>query len=134
MLDGEVDLAVVMIAPNRTLLAELRIVLEPLVIDGYRVAVSASAGHPLVSRIEAVALHELAGGAVDSVARLDLVPRDYRSGLRNSRLPAAHGVSAAHRTTDFLVAFGAGVLANATARDDVVWCDVATTLRHSVTT
>lgn len=122
MLDGEADLAVVMIVPNRTLLAELRIMLEPLVVDEHWVAVSASAGHPLVSRIESVALHELAGGAVDSVARLDLVPRDHRSGLRNSRIPAAHGVSAAHRTTDFLVALGAGC--SPMPQREMTWCGV----------
>lgn len=57
LLTREADVAIVMIAPNRPLLADRRIVLEPLLDDDYRAVLPAV--HPLARRRD-VALGELA--------------------------------------------------------------------------
>lgn len=100
LLDGEADVAVVMIAPNRPVLADPRIVLEPLVVDDYRAVVPA--GHRLAGRVEPVDLGELAD----------------EPWIQSRRWTSCHEVTAAacamagfqpraaHHTTDFLAAVG----------------------------
>lgn len=58
LLDRDVDLAVVMIAPNRPLLADRRVRLEPLLDDRYQAVVPV--GHPLAAADELSGLAELA--------------------------------------------------------------------------
>lgn len=108
LLDRELDLAVVMIAPNRPLLADRRISLEPLLADTFRAVVPAV--HPLG------ALEEL-----DRLSRLAYEPwvlsRHWTS--CHEILMAACAVAgfqpqAAHNTTDFaasvaMVGHGLGV-------------------------
>jgi DNA-binding transcriptional LysR family regulator len=100
LLDGEADVAVVMVAPNRPVLADSRIVLEPLVVDDYRAVVPA--GHRLAARAEPVDLGELA----------------EEPWIQSRRWTSCHEVTAAacaaagfqpraaHHTTDFLAAVG----------------------------
>jgi DNA-binding transcriptional LysR family regulator len=59
LLDRDVDLAVVMIAPNRPLLADRRIQLEPLLEDRYKAVVPAD--HPLAAAGSLTELAQLAG-------------------------------------------------------------------------
>jgi DNA-binding transcriptional LysR family regulator len=108
LLDRELDLAVVMIAPNRPLLADRRISLEPLMADTFRAVVPAV--HPLG------ALEEL-----DRLSRLAYEPwvlsRHWTS--CHEIVMAACAVAgfqphAAHNTTDFgasvaMVGHGLGV-------------------------
>lgn len=98
LLDRELDLAVVMIAPNRPLLADRRISLEPLIADTYRAVVPSV--HPLG------ALDEL-----DELSRLAYEPwvlsRHWTS--CHEIVMAACAVAgfqphAAHNTTDFTAA------------------------------
>lgn len=98
LLDRELDLAVVMIAPNRPLLADRRISLEPLVTDEYRAVVPAV--HPLG------ALSEL-----DRLSRLAYEPwilsRHWTSSHEIMMAACAVGgfqPRAAHNTTDFAAA------------------------------
>lgn len=100
LLDGEVDIAVVMIAPNRPVLADPRIVLEPLVVDDYRAVVPAA--HPLASRGGPVDLDELAGEPW-------IQSRVWTS--CHELIAAACAVAgfqprATHHTTDFMAAVG----------------------------
>lgn len=100
LLDGEADVAVVMIAPNRPLLADPRIVLEPLVVDDYRAVVPA--GHPLATRAQPVDLAELAQEPW-------IQSRGWTSCHEiTASACAAAGFQprAAHHTTDFLAAVG----------------------------
>jgi DNA-binding transcriptional LysR family regulator len=108
LLDRELDLSVVMIAPNRPLLADRRISLEPLLADTFRAVVPAV--HPLGAL-----------GEVDRLSRLAYEPwilsRHWTS--CHEILMAACAVSgfqphAAHNTTDFaasvaMVGHGLGV-------------------------
>jgi DNA-binding transcriptional LysR family regulator len=100
LLDGEADIAVVMIAPNRPVLADPRVVLEPLVVDDYRAVVPV--GHRLAGRVEPVDLGELA----------------EEPWIQSRRWTSCHEVTAAacatagfqpraaHHATDFLAAVG----------------------------
>ena len=98
LLDRELDLAVVMIAPNRPLLSDRRISLEPLVADTYRAVVPAV--HPLGALAE-----------LDRLSRLAYEPwilsRHWTS--CHEIVMAACAVAgfqprAAHNTTDFTAA------------------------------
>jgi DNA-binding transcriptional LysR family regulator len=98
LLDRELDLAVVMIAPNRPLLADRRISLEPLIADTYRAVVPRA--HPL--------------GALDEVDRLSRLA--YEPWVLSRHWTSCHEIvmaacavagfqpHAAHNTTDFAAA------------------------------
>jgi hypothetical protein len=108
LLDRELDLSVVMIAPNRPLLADRRISLEPLLADTYRAVVPAV--HPL--------------GALDELDRLSRLA--YEPWVLSRHWTSTHEIvmaacavagfqpRAAHNTTDFaasvaMVGHGLGV-------------------------
>ena len=108
LLDRELDLAVVMIAPNRPLLADRRISLEPLLADTFRAVVPAV--HPL--------------GALDEIDRLSRLA--YEPWVLSRHWTSCHEITmaacavagfqphAAHNTTDFgasvaMVGYGLGV-------------------------
>jgi DNA-binding transcriptional LysR family regulator len=108
LLDRELDLSVVMIAPNRPLLADRRISLEPLLADTYRAVVPAV--HPL--------------GALDELDRLSRLA--YEPWVLGRHWTSTHEIimaacavagfqpRAAHNTTDFaasvaMVGHGLGV-------------------------
>lgn len=108
LLDRELDLSVVMIAPNRPLLADRRISLEPLLADTYRAVVPAI--HPL--------------GALDELDRLSRLA--YEPWVLSRHWTSTHEIvmaacavagfqpRAAHNTTDFaasvaMVGHGLGV-------------------------
>ena len=95
LLDRELDVSVVMIAPNRPLLADRRISLEPLLADTYRAVVPAV--HPL--------------GALDELDRLSRLA--YEPWVLSRHWTSTHEIvmaacavagfqpRAAHNTTDF---------------------------------
>ena len=108
LLDRELDVSVVMIAPNRPLLADRRISLEPLLADTYRAVVPAV--HPL--------------GALDELDRLSRLA--YEPWVLSRHWTSTHEIvmaacavagfqpRAAHNTTDFaasvaMVGHGLGV-------------------------
>jgi DNA-binding transcriptional LysR family regulator len=108
LLDGEVDVAVVMIAPNRPLLADRRIEREPLLADPYFAVLPD--GHPLVQR----------GGPVDLADLSDdewIQSRHWTSChavIEGACAAAGFQPRVAHYSTDFpasvaLVAAGLGV-------------------------
>ena len=98
LLDRELDLAVVMIAPNRPLLADRRISLEPLIADTYRAVVPRA--HPL--------------GALDELDQLSRLA--YEPWVLSRHWTSCHEIvmaacavcgfqpHAAHNTTDFAAA------------------------------
>lgn len=100
LLDGDVDVAVVMIAPNRPVLADPRIVLEPLVVDDYRAVVPA--GHRLAGSARPIDLAELTQEPWIQSRRWTSCAEVIAAAC------AAAGFQprAAHYTTDFLAAVG----------------------------
>ncbi len=100
LLDGEVDVAVVMIAPNRPALADPRVVLESLVVDDYRAVVPSR--HRLAKSVDPIDLRELAEEPWIQSRRWTSCNEVITAACAS----AGFQPRAAHYTTDFLAAVG----------------------------